>query len=396
MICSILIPAFNQLPFTEACLGAVFRTVPANVTFEVIVVDNGSTDGTAEFLRRQMQEHRSLRVLSVGHNAGFSKACNLGAEAARGDLLLFLNNDTIPLQNWLTHLLAVAAFPDVAVVGPKLVYPQTNTINHAGYVYNAGLHAFYPIYHREEVAFHGVTKERDFQAVLGACLLVKRAPFLAAGMFAPYGLEDVDLCLKIRQQGLRVVYNPLSTVLHHGSVTLSQSPPGTIPLTDTRGFEERWPRHLLQSDDERFYREDGFSIRSMEDGQIRLDENMAESNCFVDQAAAATPDLSESQQENLLRKALEIHPHNVRALNALLTAHRQRGAAAEALRSAELLRRIEPGDFERHLAVIELAYLAGGRDRAAQILDYVGRFPNLPGAVAERVALLRNKLAHTC
>jgi len=272
----------------------------------------------------------------------------------------------------------------VAVVGPKLVYPQSNTINHAGYVYNASLHAFYPIYHREEAGFHGVTKERDFQAVLGACLLVKRGPFFAAGMFAPYGLEDVDLCLKIRQQGLRIVFNPLSTVLHHGSVTLSQSAPGTIPVADTRGFEERWPRHLLQSDDERFYREDGFSVRSMRDGQVELDENITESNRLVDQAAAGSPSQA-VPNEILLKKALDLYPHNVRALHALMILHRRRGECGDALRCAEILRRVEPGNFERHLGVVELALLTGNHDRAAQILEHIARFPDLPASSRDGV-----------
>jgi len=259
MTCSIIIPVFNQLPFTEACLSAVFRTLPANVGVEVIVVDNGSTDGTAEFLQRAAAENGLLRIRSVGCNAGFSKACNLGAEAARGDYLLFLNNDT-------------------------------------------------------------------------------------------------------------------------------------IPLADTRGFEERWPRHLLESDDERFYREDGFSVRSMRDGQVELDENITESDRLVHQALAPGSLSPASPNENALRKALELYPHNVRALHALMTLHRRRGDCEEALRCAEILRRVEPGNLERHLTAVELAFLSGLRERAAQILEYVGRFPHLPQAISERVGLLRGKI----
>jgi hypothetical protein len=211
-------------------------------------------------------------------------------------------------------------------------------------------------------------------------------------MFAPYGLEDVDLCLKVRRQGLRVVYNPLSTVLHHGSVTLSQSAPGAIPRADTRGFEDRWPRHLLESDDERFYREDGFSIRSMRDGQVELDENITESNRLVDQAMTGGLPSPASANVDCLRKALDLYPHNVRALHALVTVHRRRGECAEALRCAEILRRVEPGNFERHLAAVELAFLSGKRERAAQVLEHVARLPCLPAAISERMELLQQKL----
>ena len=393
MACSIIIPVFNQLSFTDACLNAVFRTTPANSEVEVIVVDNGSTDGTTEYLQRQSSKNSALRIVSVGSNAGFSKACNFGAEASRGDYLLFLNNDTIPLDGWLTHLLITASLPDVGIVGPKLVYPQTNTINHAGYVYNAGLHAFYPVYHREPPDFRGVTKERDFQAVLGACLLVKRPQFFAAGLFAPYGLEDVDLCLKVRQQGQRVVYNPLSTVLHHGSVTLSQSPPGTIPPTDTQGFEEHWPRNLLDSDDERVYREDGFTLRRMQNGQIELDENVAASNDFLAQAIHLRGASEAVQKRELLQKALDLYPHNIRALHALLIFHRQRGDYLDAMRYAEILRRVEPGNFERHIASAELALLAGNTEKAGQIIEHVRAFPDLPDPICERLALLNGKLS---
>jgi tetratricopeptide (TPR) repeat protein len=275
-------------------------------------------------------------------------------------------------------------------VGPKLLYPLTKTINHAGYVFNAQLETFYPIYHEFDAEFHGVTKEREFQALLGACLVVKRSAFFAAGMFSDYGLEDIDLCLKVRQQGLKVVYNPLSTVLHFGSLTLRESPPGTLPQTTTHGFNARWPLGSLESDDERFYREDGFSLQRSEDRKFGLSENISESCACVKQASrlaeTATP-----QIEALLKLALSLHPHNVAALRQLLELYRRLRRYLEALKCAEILRQVEPGNPKAYLTLIELCLQADEKEYAARMLDYLSLFPQLPGEVRERISELKRE-----
>ncbi|MBI2948763.1 MAG: tetratricopeptide repeat protein [Verrucomicrobia bacterium] len=381
--CSIIIPVFNQVAYTTACLEALFRNTPANLGLEIIVVDNGSADGTGDFLRRASAAERRLIPVSLPKNMGFSHACNYGAKVARGRYLLFLNNDTVPQPNWLDHLLMTASRPEVAAVGPKLLYPGSRKINHAGYVYNEKIQRFYSIYHRFDEDFHGVTKERDFQALLGACLLVKQGAFFAVGMFGEYGGEDIDLCLKLRQQGLRIIYNPLSTVLHHGSVTLSNSPPGTIPPSDVGEFCSRWPAGSLVADDERFYREDGFGLRGISaDGQIDLKEDITES-CEWAKSATALSAASEGERvEQLFQKALSLYQHNVSALGCLMELYCRADRVEDALRCATCLRRIKPGDSTTYLRLAELLEGSGDRARAAEVLEYLSLFPDLPNAIS--------------
>jgi hypothetical protein len=191
----------------------------------------------------------------MSENTGFSPACNHGAQMSRGQYLLFLNNDTIPQPGWLEPLLHELQEPGVGIVGPKLVYPDGESINHAGYVF--GLGCFYGVYHEHHPAAPEVNKKRDYQALLGACILISRELFFALGAFSLDGLEDIDLCLKAGAQSLCSRYVPTSTVFHHGSVTLINSAPGTFPVTSQLEFNQRWGAFRISWDDYRWYLEDG-------------------------------------------------------------------------------------------------------------------------------------------
>lgn len=251
---SIIIPVFNQWEFTARCLGAL-RVHTSEIPFEVIVVNNASTDETARKLGEIALGWNALRVITLSANTGFSPACNIGAEAARGELLLFLNNDTEPTPGWLAPLLTELEDPRVGLVGPKLVYPGGLSINHAGYVFGSG--AFIGIYHNEPADSPVVNQKRDYQALLGACILLSRQLFADVGGFSLEGLEDIDLCLKVRRQGLACRYVPESVVTHAGSVTLANSAPGTFPVTHATNFAARWTTDDVRWDDYRWYILDG-------------------------------------------------------------------------------------------------------------------------------------------
>jgi GT2 family glycosyltransferase len=208
---SIIIPVFNRLELTRDCLKALQANTSGN--YETIVVNNASTDGTTEFLKEQ-ENAGALRHIANSENQGFARACNQGAQAARGSLMLFLNNDTQVTPNWLTTMIHAAQRPHVGIVGAKLLYADTR-IQHAGIGFINGV-PDHP--HRYAAAdAPQVNQFRELDMVTGACLMIHRELYLKlAGFDEAYrnGVEDIDLCVRARAAGWKVVYEPKATVYH--------------------------------------------------------------------------------------------------------------------------------------------------------------------------------------
>ena len=215
---SLVIPVYNRAELTEQCLLALAENTGDDPDYEVIVVDNGSTDWTPYLLHAFEGD---LQVLRHDDNLGFARACNRGAEAARGDLLLFLNNDTVVRPGWLAALVAAAdSDPQVGVVGARLLYPGGERVQHAGLELRHGV----PEHAGRNLPWDDptVTRSRDLDMVTGACMLVRRQLFDELGGFDPEfvnGVEDVDLCLRGRDRGYRVVYCADSIIEHHEGQT---------------------------------------------------------------------------------------------------------------------------------------------------------------------------------
>jgi len=220
---SIVIPVFNRFDLTRRCIESILAHTPPG-SFEIVVVDNGSTDGVTAYLRQQQDEGRVRLVLNP-ENLGFARACNQGAHAAHGEHVLFLNNDTEVEPGWLPPLVRVLdTDPTVAAVGAKLLFPD-RTIQHVGVVLvedragGSGLSPYH-IYYREPADLPAANAPRTYRVLTAACLLVRRAAFEPAGGFDEgywNGYEDVDLCLKLHVCGWRLVYEPHSVVIHHES-----------------------------------------------------------------------------------------------------------------------------------------------------------------------------------
>ena len=252
---SIIIPVWNKLDLTRQCLTSLasLTTMP---DYEVIVVDNASTDGTAEFLAGLGGD---VQVIRNPENYGFAIACNQGAGAAHGEFLVFLNNDTIPTEGWLTALVdEVERHPDVAVVGSKLLY-EDGTIQHAGVAFSRITFTPYHIYRKFPADSPMVNRRREFQCVTGACMLVRRDVFEQAGRFDEgfkNGFEDVDLCLKIRERGWHIVYRPDSVVYHLESQTPGRK---THDADNARRLLERWSQKWWIPDEDLLYLSDGLA-----------------------------------------------------------------------------------------------------------------------------------------
>jgi radical SAM protein with 4Fe4S-binding SPASM domain len=220
-VCSIIIPVFNKLGFTQQCLEALNANTPGEL-YEVIIIDNASTDGTADFLSALTG---NIKVITNKENVGFSKACNQGAEAAQGAYLLFLNNDTEPRKGWLEPLLAILDNDStVAAAGSRLLFPD-GTIQHAGVLIIEDRKLPDPlvarhIYYQQPSDLPDANQLRTYQALTAACLLIRKDSYEKAGGFDTgywNGYEDIDLCFKLQVNGGRLVYQPESVVVHHES-----------------------------------------------------------------------------------------------------------------------------------------------------------------------------------
>ncbi|MDA0748800.1 MAG: glycosyltransferase, partial [bacterium] len=201
---SIVMPLYNKVEYTEACLKGL-EEAAGKTPCELVLVDNGSSDGTGALLDRM---ERRARVIRCGENLGFSRGNNLGAGYARGEYLLFLNNDIVPHAGWLDAMVAeVDADPEVGIVGARLLYPDSGKVQHAGIELVNGTPDH--VYRNVPGDDPGVMKSRDLDMVTGACLLIRKEVFEQLGGFDEAyvnGVEDVDLCLKVRKKGYRVRY----------------------------------------------------------------------------------------------------------------------------------------------------------------------------------------------
>ncbi len=235
---SIVIPLFNRVLFTQVCMRALAATISPEQT-EVLFVDNGSTDGTAAFLAALPPPFRALRSPT---NEGFADACNRGATAARGQYVLFLNNDTVPQPGWLDALLAplvtTGRDPAPTIIGARLLFPD-DTVQHAGIGFNARNE---PVHRAYGAPLDDATALRScpVPAVTGACLLMERARFLALDGFDDgyrNGFEDLDLCCRVRQGGGIVWYAAESTLYHFESASAGRY---NADEANYRRFHARW------------------------------------------------------------------------------------------------------------------------------------------------------------
>ncbi len=214
---SIVIPVFNQFHFTQACLASL-QEHQGTEPFEVIVVDDCSTDGTAESVPRMP----GVVYLRNETNSGFIASCNRGAEAARGKYLVFLNNDTLVQPGWLSALLGTfAEEPRAGIIGSKLLYPNGRLQEAGGIIWRDGSGWNYGKSDDPEKPEYNYLREVDYCSA--AALMIPKALFHSVGGFdsryAPAYYEDTDLAFKVRQAGYKVLYQPLSEVVHYEGAT---------------------------------------------------------------------------------------------------------------------------------------------------------------------------------
>jgi GT2 family glycosyltransferase len=240
-VASIVVPAWNHFEHTLTCLRALAASGDATA-FEVIVVDDASTDETAA----RMRDIEGVRCLRNTENLGFIGACNAGAAIARGDYLVFLNNDTAVQSGWLDALVGTFdTHPRAGLVGAKLVYPDGRLQEAGGIVFRDGSGWNYGRFDDPAAPAYGFVREADYCS--GAAIALPRALFERLGGFdahyAPAYYEDTDLAMKVRAEGLQVLYQPASTVVHFEGITSGTDPGSGIKAyqaANQRKFLDRW------------------------------------------------------------------------------------------------------------------------------------------------------------
>jgi GT2 family glycosyltransferase len=215
---SIIIPTHNGVDHLRLCLASLGETLPESFLGEMIVVDDGSGEDMQGLLEEWQQAIPYLKVIRNERNRGFVASCNRGARAAKGDILIFLNDDTMPQPGWLRALLRTfRERPDAGAVGGKLIYPDGRLQEAGNFVFSDGSAANFGRDDRVvEAPLYSYLREVDYCSA--ALLATPRSLFSEIGGFdkryEPGYYEDTDYCFEVRKRGRRVYYQPESVVVH--------------------------------------------------------------------------------------------------------------------------------------------------------------------------------------
>ncbi|WP_333586290.1 glycoside hydrolase family 99-like domain-containing protein [Phenylobacterium sp.] len=241
---SIIIPAYNNLRYTLECLSALAGAGGLDQA-EVIVVDDASEDESP----RVLAGVQGLRLICNTENLGFIRTCNRAAEAALGRVLVFLNNDVQVQGGWLAPLIDQLTDPAVGAAAPKMLFPDGRLQEAGARINRDGSSEMIGLFEDPDQPRWNVARQVDYAS--GACLAVRRDDFNALGgfdtAFAPAYCEDADLCFRLRQRGLRIMYEPASVIVHHLSVTadaISATYKQRLATRNQQRFVERWGEAL--------------------------------------------------------------------------------------------------------------------------------------------------------
>jgi GT2 family glycosyltransferase/glycosyltransferase involved in cell wall biosynthesis len=246
---SIIIPVYNQFAYTFNCLESLSVNLSSDLAYEIIIVNDASSDETLEQLATLV---KGIKVLTNAENSGFIRSCNYGASQAKGQYLYFLNNDTRILENCLESLVKlIINNPQVGAVGSKLIYANGKQQEAGGIIWNSADGWNYGRLDSPEEPEYNYVRPVDYCS--GASLLVPTDLFKQLGGFSqdfiPAYYEDTDLCFAIRELGYQVLYQPQSNVIHYEGITsgtdLSSGTKQYQVINQTK-FREKWSKVLTK------------------------------------------------------------------------------------------------------------------------------------------------------
>ena len=272
-LCSIIIPVYNKWELTEDCLYSLARYTPLPLV-EIILVDNGSSDSTAECAPALGQKlfGEQFSYIRRDTDTHFAAGCNHGARQASGDFLFFLNNDTLLTEHWLPPLFEpFRTMSNVGATGPILLYGEERwglRVQHLGISYDPDILPHH-LYHQYPHDHPLVKKQRAFQGLTGAALMVPKALFVEAGMFNEQyinGYEDVELTALLSANGYGLYSVPQSCFFHLEGQSEGR---GAHEIENSALFLQRVREHM-HADIHTLLYADGYNMRWGEFGRVEI------------------------------------------------------------------------------------------------------------------------------
>ena len=254
---SILIPNKDHTDDLDRCIRSIEEKSTYH-NYEYIIIENNSDqEETFAYYKKLEEENPKVHVVYWDGEFNYSAINNYGASFAKGEYLLLLNNDVEVINaDWLEEMLGYCMREDVGIVGARLYYPD-DTIQHAGVVIGFGGiagHAFVQQKRGTTGYCHRIICAQDYSAVTAACMMVKKSVFEDVGGLTEelkVAFNDVDFCMKVRQAGKLVVYNPYAELYHYESKSrgLEDTPEKVARFNnEIKIFSERWPEILKNGD----------------------------------------------------------------------------------------------------------------------------------------------------
>ena len=242
---SIIIVSFNTKKLTEDCLSSTIRSLKGSqLTWEIILVDNVSTDGTRQMLKKKFP---MVKTILNRENVGFGRGNNQGIRAAAGEYILLLNSDTVVLNNAIGKLVSFGRQHPNAFIGPKLLNPDRTSQSSCGPFFSLPV-IFASLFLKGDVI--GLTRWSPNQArkvdwVSGACMLAPKKLFMQDLLFDEkifMYMEEIDLLMRARKKGYHTYFYPRSHIVHLGAASSTNRRKGPV-LNIYRGFLYLYKKH---------------------------------------------------------------------------------------------------------------------------------------------------------
>lgn len=245
---SIIIPAFNKVAYSATCIKSIANNLRKGPSFEVVLVDNGSSDETP-----LLEGIENLVYKRNAENLGFVGGCNSGIPHTKGEYIVFLNNDTEVTETWLSSLYdTISNDPKVGLAGSKIIYPNGLLQEAGGIIFNDANGLNYGKFDQADSYQYNYVREVDYCS--GASIIIRRDLLQEFGgfdkLYQPAYYEDTDLAFKVRQKGLKVVYQPDSVIYHvEGGTAGIDTSSGfkKFQVINKEKFLKRWGAELKKS-----------------------------------------------------------------------------------------------------------------------------------------------------